>query len=67
MIECEEFWTLPHSYSAMATEDSELYKKLACSQLLIFKGIILAKAYLKFFFEQFIYKKFIDLKELIII
>ncbi|KAE9532555.1 hypothetical protein AGLY_009636 [Aphis glycines] len=37
-IECEEFWTLPHCYSTMATEDSELYKKLACSQLLIFKG-----------------------------
>ncbi|KAL5245229.1 hypothetical protein ACI65C_012639 [Semiaphis heraclei] len=38
VIECEEFWTLPHCYSAMATEDSELYKKLASSQLLIFKG-----------------------------
>ncbi|XP_060841275.1 damage-control phosphatase ARMT1-like [Rhopalosiphum padi] len=38
VIECEEFWTLPHCYSTMATEDSELYKKLACSQLLIFKG-----------------------------
>ncbi|XP_026823299.1 protein-glutamate O-methyltransferase-like [Rhopalosiphum maidis] len=38
VIECEEFWTLPHCYSTMATEDPELYKKLACSQLLIFKG-----------------------------
>lgn len=38
VIECEEFWTLPHCYSAMATEDSELYNKLASSQLLIFKG-----------------------------
>jgi len=40
VIECEEFWTLPHCYSAMANEDSELYKKLATSQLLIFKGIV---------------------------
>jgi len=40
VIECEEFWTLPHCYSAMTNEDSELYKKLATSQLLIFKGII---------------------------
>lgn len=38
VIECEEFWTLPHCYSIMATEDSALYKKLASSQLLIFKG-----------------------------
>jgi len=59
VIECEEFWTLPHCYSAMATEDSELYKKLATSQLLIFKGIIEVKVYLKCFYN---FKKFVDLK-----
>jgi len=66
VFECEEFWTLPHSYSEMTVEDSELYKKLACSQLLIFKGIIEARVYLNCFynfFNEYIYKKkFIDLK-----
>lgn len=38
IVECENFWTLPHSYSTMNTKDSELYEKLSNSQLLIFKG-----------------------------
>lgn len=39
IIEFEDFWTLPYSYSEMVTHDSELYTKLASSQMLIFKGI----------------------------
>lgn len=51
MIECEEFWTLPHCYSAMANEDPELYKKLSTSQLLIFKGIREVREYLKCYYN----------------
>lgn len=39
VIECEDFWTLPYSYSDMAAKDAELYSTLARSNLLIFKGM----------------------------
>ena len=36
--QADSFWTLPHSYSEMATADQELYADLSQDDLLIFKG-----------------------------
>ena len=33
-----QFWTLPHDYSAMENVDNDLYKELQASKLVLFKG-----------------------------